>query len=184
MCSSRRVDKGCSVAAGPRRRRDIKEMLKEHAWKGTASPDRPSTCIFETTLTHETFVRVRHPRLLTRPRCHGVVHMPARRPGVQGAAVRTANHGLRSGHVPCGPPPLGERCRVRRKFRTAAVQISRAASAPSAIATSTSLGDTLSPAMSTRTPSWRRASASPSHASGASHTTTRSIPAIADSRPV
>ena len=62
--------------------------------------------------------------------------------------------------------------------------ITRAASAPSAIATSTSLGDTLSPAMRTRSPSLRRTPASSSHASAASDTTRRSIPAIVDSRPV
>ena len=63
-------------------------------------------------------------------------------------------------------------------------QISRAASAPSAIATSTSRGDTQSPTASTRRPSSRSASASASHASAALHTTTRSMPGIAVSRPV
>ena len=62
--------------------------------------------------------------------------------------------------------------------------ISRAASAPSAIATSTSLGDTQSPAVSTRRPSSRSASASSSHASAASATTTRSIPGMVVSPPV
>ena len=62
--------------------------------------------------------------------------------------------------------------------------ISRAASAPSAIATSTSLGATLSPAMSTRRPFARSASASSSHAWAASHTTMRSMSGIVESRPV
>ena len=62
--------------------------------------------------------------------------------------------------------------------------ISRAASAPSAIATSTSLGDTQSPAVSTRRPSSRSASASSSHASVALHTTTSSMPETVVSRPV
>ena len=131
--------------------------------------------------SHETFARVRHRRLRSRPRCRAHAGTPTRGAGSCGTH-REPWRPFRTCSV--RDASMGERCRVRRKARTAAVQISRAASAPSAIATSTSLGDTLSPAMSTRTPSLRRASASPSHASGASHTTTRSIPAIADSRPV
>ena len=63
-------------------------------------------------------------------------------------------------------------------------QISRAARAPSAMAMSTALGDTLSPTMITRRPSLRSVSASASHASAAFEITARSIPETVDSRPV
>ena len=63
-------------------------------------------------------------------------------------------------------------------------QSSRATSAPSAIAMSTPRGDTLSPARITCRPAWRRVSASPSQASAASDTTTRSSPDTVDLLPV
>ena len=125
--------------------------------------------------------------------CGQVAARPA--PGPLAATPGASDCGHASEHVRLRLGSLRARLRTgqaesRRLMDCPAVvppahgHIPRAASAPSAIATSTSLGAMQSPAVSTRRPSLRRASASSSRASAAFDTTTRSIPETVDSRPV